>query len=91
MKIPKNLKIGGHTIKVEISHLENDNGISDFEKNLITICDTLPQDQKESTLFHEMMHFMNSTFSENQLNHLLLDSLAEQLYQILKDNNLLKD
>jgi hypothetical protein len=36
-------------------------------------------------LIHEAMHFMNSS-----LNHALLDSLAEQIYQVLADNKLLR-
>jgi len=92
MKIPKTLKIGGHIVKIDYTQdLENDNGNSDFSKNLISICKTLPQDQKESTLIHEILHFLNSTLGgENTLSHCLLDSLAEQIYQVLKDNNLLK-
>lgn len=48
----------------------------------------LPQSQKESTLIHEIIHICNTEVgSENH--HALISSLAEQLYQVLKDNKLL--
>lgn len=90
MKIPKTLKIGGHIVNINLQELDNENGKSDFGKNSITICETLPQDQKESTLIHEIMHYMNSTLGgESTLSHCLLDSLSEQFYQVLKDNKLI--
>jgi hypothetical protein len=92
MKIPQTLKIGGHIVSIDCSQeLENENGNSKFSKNLINICKTLPQDQQEATLIHEILHYLNSTLGgESTLSHCLLDSLAEQIYQVLKDNNLLK-
>jgi len=91
MKIPNELKIGGHIIKVDMSQkLDGANGKFEYDENTIYICKTLPQSQKESTLIHEIMHGLNSTFMDRDLGHLLLDSLSEQLYQVLKDNNLLK-
>lgn len=85
MKFPKELKIGGHKFTVVLKELEKDLGCTDYTKNIITIDINLPQDQKEATLIHEIMHCMNTT-----LEHQLLDSLSEQMYQVLKDNNLLK-
>lgn len=88
MKIPKQLKIGAHTYKVEVtdSGLDlGDYGELDIETNTIKISSKLPQTNKESTLIHEIMHAINTT-----LDHELLDSLAEQVYQVLKDNKLLK-
>ena len=88
MKIPNKLKIGGHIIKIvekEGFNANSDCGEFLIEKNTITIRKDMPQDQKEATLIHEIFHVCNST-----LDHTLLDSLAEQFYQVLKDNGLLK-
>lgn len=86
MKIPKQLKIGGHVYKVLLKDLDKSVcGDSDRVKNLIRIDSNFPQNQREVTLIHEILHCIN-----NEFNHALLDSLAEQLYQVLKDNNLLK-
>ena len=91
MKIPKKLKIGGHIVRVNCSQrLEGLNGEAIIEKNLIKICKDIPQDQKESTLLHEILHFCNSTIGDDNNHHLIIDGLAEQLYQVLKDNNLLR-
>ena len=90
MKIPKKLKIGGHIIKVDCSEeLRGANGMSSYMTNTIKLCKSLPQSQKESTLIHEIMHFINSDLGDRESHHAILSSLAEQLYQVLKDNHLL--
>lgn len=90
MEIPKQLKVGGHLFQVIIekkSELgENDLGMTDKTKNIIYISEELSESQKYSTLIHEIFHIINAT-----LEHNLLDSLSEQLYQVLSDNNLLKE
>ena len=86
MNIPKKLKVGGHIIKVDCSkEIKDVNGEADYTHNEIRICKTLCQSQKEATLIHEIFHFLNGTFDQKE-NHELMDSLAEQLYQVLKDN-----
>lgn len=57
----------------------------DREKGLISIRKDLMDTQRESTLFHEIFHVLNS-----ELDHVILDGLAEQLYQVLKDNRMLR-
>ena len=89
MKIPSEILIGGHTVKIKLAPLE-ENGNSDFDTNTITIDSSLPQSQRESTLIHEILHFLNSTLGDSPMGHALLDSLAEQLYQVLRTNHLLK-
>lgn len=87
MKIPKQLKIGGHKYKVLITKTgldSGDYGELEIETNTIRINPDLPQSNKESTLIHEILHAVNTT-----LDHELLDSLSEQIYQVLKDNKLI--
>lgn len=93
MKIPEQLKIGGHIIRVDASaEMEGLDGEFDTQKNLIRICAALPQSQKEATLIHEIFHALNVTMDDtNHFGHALLASLSEQFYQVLKDNNLLND
>lgn len=91
MKLPKKLKIGGHTYKVDYSKvLDNKMGETDFDNCIINISKDMVQSQKEATLIHEIFHALNTTIGETQLGHSLLDSLSEQFYQALSDNNLLK-
>lgn len=91
MKIPSKVKIGGHIFKVVLEKFKDqqDMGSCDTGKNLIVIDANMPKDQKESTFIHEAMHAMNTTLSGG-MGHVVLDSLAEQMYQFLSDNNLLK-
>ena len=90
MEIPTVLKVGGHAIKVvEVSKEEaNDKdycGETSYQENIIRIDSSLSQSRKEATLIHEILHNLKTV-----MDHEFLDSLSEQLYQVLKDNGLLK-
>ena len=88
MQIPRQLKIGGHQIKVRLTPDLNDCGQADRDKNEILLRLDLAPSQLESSLFHEIFHHLNSSLEETH--HGLLDSLAEQFYQVLADNKMLK-
>lgn len=92
MTIPSELKIGGHTVRVILDdHMpEGMDAEYQSDKLLIRICSKVPQSIKESSLIHEILHVLNGTFDSDTVGHSLLDSLAEQLYQVLSDNDLLK-
>lgn len=88
MKIPKSVRIGGHTYKVKlVSRVDSvdSEGEMDNEAGTIRLLKTLTPTALEAAFIHEALHGMNST-----LNHELLDSLAEQVFQFLHDNKLLK-
>lgn len=87
-KIPSRVKIGGHWIDVVFEHLENQNANFDWELNRITISDRLTPDNAESAFIHECLHAMNSSWGDGDFGHALLDSLAEQIYQLLSDNDI---
>jgi hypothetical protein len=92
MKIPKKIKIGGHTVKVDCSkELIDEEGFWESKKGKISICSKLPQTHKEATLIHEIFHVINTTLDGDKIGHSLLDSLSEQFYQVLKDNKLLNE
>jgi hypothetical protein len=81
MKIPKTLKIGGHVYKVVIEKpgkmKPDDLGHIDRKANEIVLDGSFPEDQLSATLFHEIFHAIN-----NELTHTLVDSFAEQHYQV---------
>lgn len=92
MIIPKKVKIGGIIYSVKVLPHWDDRGDADGmlsldsdTGNTIYIGSELTKQAQEVTFFHEVLHAMNST-----MNHEFLDSLAEQLYQVLHDNGLLK-
>ncbi len=88
MKIPTKVKIGGHTYKIVFTTLENELGKCDYDKCIIYLEKNMEQSQKEATLIHEIFHALNSTMDDG-LGHMLLDSLSEQFYAVLKDNKLI--
>lgn len=81
----QHLKIGGHDYTLIFSPTMEELGKTIYNDRIIMINKDADRSIQESTLIHEILHALNS-----QLDHTLLDSLAEQLYQVLKDNNLLK-
>jgi hypothetical protein len=88
MKIPKTLKIGGHQIRVRLTPDIDDSGQADRDKNEILLRINLSRSQLESTLIHEIFHHLNSSLEDTH--HGLLDGLAEQFYQVLSDNKMLR-
>lgn len=91
MKLPNKLKIGGHLYKVELvdSKSTDINGGNlcarlNRNKGTIFINKEMIQSEQEVALFHEVFHVINNQFSEETT-----ESLSQQIYQVLKDNNLL--
>ena len=91
MNIPKKVKIGAHIYKIKqvsemppflecdkLGQLDRTTGILYLMKNLIP-------SEKAVGFFHETFHAMNGELSET-----LVDSLSNQIYAMLDDNNLLK-
>lgn len=85
------MKIGGHNYLIKIAKLDDDKlAECDYDNATIFISNAIKiQTIKESALLHEILHACNSTFGQEGLEHGIIDSLAEQLYQALKDNKLL--
>lgn len=87
----KKIKIGGHLFKIEKRKIHHDNlAECDYNKTTITISNEIEDHSLQcSSLLHEIIHACNSTFGSEHMDHCLLDSLSEQLYQVLSDNDLL--
>ena len=100
MKIPKTIKVGGHTYTVSFSATHEDLqerhwGRTNLKKKTIVIEKTLPKSQQEETFIHELLHCvthetkLNYDFDEKKEED-IVNRMAASLYQTLKDNNLLK-
>jgi hypothetical protein len=83
MRIPKAITVGGRKIKVRFVDMKPV-GTADYENGEILIKKGMKRSAQEAVFFHEMFHHINTT-----MNHALLDSLAEQTYQVLKANKLI--
>lgn len=94
MKIPKQLKIGGHIYKV-ILHDRMEKGGSDklgtsyVYKNRIFLDNKVSPSQLESTLLHEILEVINSLNNIGATEEKICQ-FETGLYQVLKDNKLLK-
>lgn len=88
MSIPSQLKIGGHTVEVVFQEwASNRLGAADLTPNKLYINSTLPTQQQESTLLHEVLEYINDS-CDLGLTHIQIATLETMLYQVLKDNNL---
>lgn len=88
MRIPKTLKIGGHTVRIELKEkLDDDNdGFWNSRTNTIQLNKALPPSQMQATLLHEIIHSINI-----QMNHNDVEFLSQALFQTISDNKLYFD
>lgn len=89
MKIPDQLTVGGHVVRVEWAELDGECAHFDSQTLTIKIDTRCPRSLQESSFIHEILHACNSTLGGDHTAHALLDSLSEQLYQVLSDNDML--
>ena len=101
MKIPRKLKIGAQTWTVTYSSIIADHGNFDGRTDLsqqnIILDPSLPVDKIDAVFFHELLHAL---LAHTGLDKLIKDydtieegfvtGLSVALYQVLKDNKLLK-
>jgi len=95
MKIPKQLKIGNLTYRIgELSEDDEDNyfGRGYCFLQWIKLSPKLSQESKEETLFHELIHLILEQygFKEQSKDEKLVSIIGNTIYQVLKDNDLLK-
>ena len=95
MKIPKKLKIGNLIYK--ISELDDSDdthfGKSTEREQWIRLSTQFSSEEKRvETLFHEIIHQIldRCSYVDESKDEKLIDCLANGLYQVLKENNLLK-
>lgn len=89
MNIPEKIKIGGTVYEVsEDTTLARDSsamGMSCGNNCRIIIDNSLPKQNQESTLIHEVIEQINFKF-ELSLEHYKITTLEAALYQVIKDN-----
>ena len=105
IKLPKKLKIGGHVFDIVFPYrfpdTDTTGGESYPEECIIKINDhtAMGQPKSESTvwvyLFHEILHAidqytMYETFDNHETGEQACEAIAQYLYQVLNDNDLLK-
>ena len=89
MKIPKSIKVGGHTYKVVIDehlwHNENLHGEADYNNHIIKLDPAGHRESFAQTFLHEVLHVIDKHFDNKALTEDEIDSMAEGLFQVLSD------
>ena len=98
MKIPKEIRVGGIDYKIE--HVkESLDGINSeavyagrvmFKEHKILLLDSYPSEKQFKTLLHEIIHIIDEDLKIG-IDEENICRLETGLYQVLKDNKLLKE
>ena len=86
MKIPTEFQLGGLKWKVvRYKRLKGKYGDTIYDKQTIRILDTLPQEAKEQTFCHELLHAIEIAMGKNPDDHneQEIDARATFLHQFL--------
>lgn len=92
MEIPKKLKIGGRIYEVILKSEKDGNTNQGSVSNWflkIWIEESQPKDGQEETLLHEIIEVIKAN-NNLEMSHQTIATLSNNLFQVLKDNNLLK-
>ena len=89
MKIPKSIKVGGHTYEVVIDkdlwHEENCHGIAIYASHIIRVDPYGHPEVVAQAFLHEVLHVIDKHFDNKALTEDEIDSMAEGLFQVLSD------
>lgn len=94
MKIPNKIKIGWRVYEIEQGeHRSNSRGYDlygeiQYEQNKIYLYDKQGEENKCVSLLHEILHGIGYMIGNDDFrnNEGLITALAENLYQVIKDN-----
>lgn len=93
MEIPKLLKVGNLLYDVgELNVDDKELGKSNHKYQWIKLHPDLKTENKEETLIHEVLHQIldDAGYFDESDNEKLVNTLANGIYQVLKDNEFLK-
>lgn len=90
MKIPKSIKVGGHTYEIVFNDnlWMNEGNIGQSHHNTrqrIEIEPKLHPDQIGCTFLHEVTHAINRVYNNNQLGESDVNAISEGIFQVLSD------
>jgi len=101
MIIPSKLKVGGHTYKVlqnyRFTQISKVYGQVDYNLGEIRLASidesgyNIMQSRIEETFLHEIIHCVNEVYSNNIVTEEQVIRMSQGLYQVLKDNELLRE
>lgn len=98
MEIPKKIKVNGIDYEIELVEEFKDElhegaeyrGKVLFKENKIMLLNSYQTDDKFRTLLHEALHILEDDY-KMELSEDTIRRIVSGLYQVLKDNNLLKE
>lgn len=84
--IPTKIKIGAITYNILLTNpedLNEDMGEISLKRNEIRINNSIPENQQEVALWHEILHGINMDLPDANI-----EFLAQAIYQVIKENKL---
>jgi len=91
VKVPKKIKVGARTyaitFKENLLRDDGNRGCVYWHKQTVEISPILHKEQKDVTFLHECIHIIDEHMAgRTGLSEEVTNSIAEGLYQLLKDN-----
>jgi len=90
VKIPETVKVGPFNFTITMMKTLEELGCTFYDKQEIWIRDDLSEDGARETFFHEVLHAISLVYCNDELSESHIRQMSIGLYQVLKDNNLLK-
>jgi len=99
VKIPETVKIGGHVYKVIRNYKfkertdrrgQIDYGLKEIRLQEEDISGKYVRSEVEQTFIHELLHAVENIYNSQNLNEEIIERLSQGLYQVLKDNKMLR-
>jgi len=101
MRIPSRLKIGGHFYKIlkDYHFKENTSLYGQTDYSLLEIRlskydgggNILPNTKYEEVFIHEILHAIDEAYNNKKCDEEIIERLSNGIYQVFKDNKLLRD
>jgi len=90
MKIPNQIKIGGHKIKIRRVRCDKEKNMGSFDNWFRSInlnIDDINEDSLAETFLHELFEAINSLYNLS-CDHKNITVLSEVLFAVIRDNHL---
>lgn len=89
MKVPKTIKVFGHTFKIKYTTSEEQRGKGTYDSwyHVININSDIPENQQAEVLLHEILELLKCEL-DLRLPHNVLTAISTALFGCIRDNNL---
>lgn len=88
MKLPRQVRVAGHPVKINLAKLPNHMGDYTHRDGVINIANDMCPSQQAATLLHEILHccWRSAYITRKTPEETAVRALEQVLYQVIRDN-----